>query len=77
MRKVAERRIEPGKRILGTEDRDTLAAEEVAWLGAVPMTFSRKRVEEMQAQMDRPAKGLDRGYTWAEVKKRALRKGRR
>ena len=73
MGKQQDKRIELAKRILDTTDKATLDAVEIALFGPAPIKFTKKEIEEMEEQVDRIRNGDDRSYTWAEVKRSAIR----
>lgn len=77
MGKLQDKRIELARMVLDTTDKDRLMAVEIALLGMPPLEFSAKELEAMEAEADRAEKGEDRTYTWAEVKRSALRKRRK
>lgn len=74
MGKQQDKRIELAKRVLDTTDKATLDAVEIALIGPAPIKFTKKEIEEMEEQVDRIKNGDDRSFTWAEVKRSAIRR---
>ena len=77
MGKQQDKRIELAKQILDTTDKATLDAVEIALVGLAPIKFTKKEISEMEKQVDRVLKGEERSYTWAEVKRSAIRRTRK